>query len=139
MIKAFDVWDEFLNGDVYPYPSFYKNVTGSNDYDNVLRTNAPESFGYFATYLNQPDVRQKIHVGNAVFNDGHECEMHLLADFHVSFADEMTTLLTVGRTTLPYSGQLDIIIEPEFSESSRVGREGKVFVIKENHLARRTV
>ena len=35
MKKAFDVWDEFLNGDVYPYPSFYKNVTESNDYDNV--------------------------------------------------------------------------------------------------------
>ena len=118
MKKAFDVWDEFLNGDVYPYPSFYKNVTGSNDYDNVLRTNAPESFGYFATYLNQADVRQKIHVGNAVFNNGHECEMHLLSDFHVSFADEMTTLLNSGLyNIILYSGQLDIIIGAPLTEA----------------------
>eukprot|EP00942_MAST-04A_sp_MAST-4A-sp1_P004416 g4416.t1 len=118
MKKAFDVWDEFLNGDVYPYPSFYKNVTGSYDYDNMLRTYAPDSFSYFGTYLNQPDVREKIHVGNSVFNNGHECEMHLLSDFHVSFADEMTVLLNSNKyNIILYSGQLDIIIGAPLTEA----------------------
>merc|ERR1711937_101488 len=111
MKKAFDVWDEMLNGDVYPYPSYFKNVTGSNDYDNMLRTNAPASFGYYAPFLNQPSVREKIHVGDAIFNSGHECELHLLADFHVSFAKELSTLLDYGQyNIILYSGQLDIII-----------------------------
>ena len=26
-----------LNGDIFPYPSYYKNVTGSDNYDNILR------------------------------------------------------------------------------------------------------
>ena len=28
MTKAFAVWDEMLNGDVYPYPNYFHNVTG---------------------------------------------------------------------------------------------------------------
>ena len=42
MTAAFDVWDEMLNGDIYPYPNYFHNITGSNDYDNFLRTDAPE-------------------------------------------------------------------------------------------------
>lgn len=118
MKKAFDVWDEMLNGDVYPYPSYFKNVTGSNDYDNMLRTNAPASFGYYAPFLNQPIVREKIHVGDAIFNSGHECELHLLADFHVSFAEELSTLLDYGQyNIILYSGQLDIIIGAPLTEA----------------------
>eukprot|EP00729_Bicosta_minor_P006639 gene6639-32941_t len=35
-IGAFNTWDEMLNGDVYPYPNYFHNITGSNDYDNFL-------------------------------------------------------------------------------------------------------
>ena len=42
---AFNVWDEMLNGDVYPYPNYFHNITGLNDYDNFYNTNAPEEFG----------------------------------------------------------------------------------------------
>ena len=45
-VGAFSTWDEMLNGDVYPYPNYFHNITGSNDYDNFLRTNAPEVFGW---------------------------------------------------------------------------------------------
>lgn len=48
MEAAFAVWDEMLNGDVYPYPNYFHNVTGSNDYDNFLRTNAPAEFGWYS-------------------------------------------------------------------------------------------
>ena len=48
MLEAFNVWDEFLNGDVWPYGNYFHNITGSNDYDNFLNTNAPASFDYYA-------------------------------------------------------------------------------------------
>ena len=50
------VWDEMLNGDIFKYGNYFHNVTGSNDYDNFLNTNAPDSFGYYAAYVNQVDI-----------------------------------------------------------------------------------
>ena len=76
----------------------------------MLNTNAPASFGYYSSYLNQPAVRKMLHVGNRKFpSDPGQCEMHLLSDFMVSFEDALTLLLSNVRVLL-YSGQLDIII-----------------------------
>jgi vitellogenic carboxypeptidase-like protein len=112
MLNAFDVWDQFLNGDIWPYANWFHNQTGSNDYDNFLNTNAPVSFGYFASYVNLPDVRKMIHVGNSPFQDGHDCEMHLLTDFMVSMKPRLEVLLNAveGYKIVIYSGQLDVII-----------------------------
>lgn len=104
-----------LNGDVFPYPNYFHNVTGSNDYDNFMNTNAPADFGYYPAYLNQANVRSDIHVGDAVFNDGHECEMHLLADFMVSMVPRLQVLVE-AYPVLIYSGQLDVIIGAALTE-----------------------
>ena len=32
MLEAFNVWDKFLNGDVWPYGNYFHNITGLNDY-----------------------------------------------------------------------------------------------------------
>lgn len=65
-------------------PSQFHNITGLNDYDNFMNTNAPADFGYYAPYLNQPEIRQALHVGNATFPSAPStCEKHLLADFMV--------------------------------------------------------
>ena len=45
------------------YPSYFKNITGSNDYDNFMRTNAPASWTPYGDYLNTADVRHALHVG----------------------------------------------------------------------------
>ena len=113
MLEAFNVWDEFLNGDVWPYGNYFHNITGLNDYDNYLNTNAPADFDYYAPYLNQPEVRAALHVGNATFpSNPTKCEFHLLGDFMVSFVDELVTLLNAPQRykVLIYSGQLDVII-----------------------------
>lgn len=119
MVEAFEVWDEMLNGDLYPYPNYFHNISGSNDYDNFLRTNAPAEFSRFAPYLNQPHIRAAMHTGNATFNDGSKCEKHLVADFHVSFAQELITLLEAKEdyNIVVYSGQLDIIIGAPLTEA----------------------
>jgi len=98
----------------------FHNITGLNDYDNYMNTNAPADFDYYAPYLNQPAVRAALHVGNASFpSNPTKCEMHLLSDFMVSFVDEMTTLLdstSPPYKVLVYSGQLDIIIGAALTE-----------------------
>ena len=33
-LPAFEVFDAFLNGDFFPYPTFYNNATGLYDYFN---------------------------------------------------------------------------------------------------------
>jgi vitellogenic carboxypeptidase-like protein len=113
MTLAFDVWDQMLNGDIWPYANYFHNCTGLNDYDNYMNTDAPESFGYFYKFVNYPEVRQALHVGNATFNSGHDCEMALLGDFMVSLRTEMVQLMTATQPSyrvLVYSGQLDVII-----------------------------
>ena len=35
--RSVQIFDMLLNGDLFPYPSYYKNVTGSDNYDNILR------------------------------------------------------------------------------------------------------
>lgn len=118
MLDAFNEWDKFLNGDVWPYANYFHNCSGSNDYDNFLRTNAPAEFGYFGPYVNQPDIRKAIHVGNRPFQDGHTCEIHLLADFMVSMKPRLQTLLDAPQQykIVIYSGQLDVIIGAALTE-----------------------
>jgi vitellogenic carboxypeptidase-like protein len=58
--EAFTVWDELINGDVYPYPNYFRNVTGLKDYDNFLNTDAPSAFTYYAQFLALPAVRAKV-------------------------------------------------------------------------------
>lgn len=118
MLDAFTVWDQFLNGDVWPYPNYFHNCTGSNDYDNFLNTNAPEEFGYVGPYVNQPSVRQAIHVGNRPYQDGSVCERHLLSDFMVSMKPRLRVLLDAPQKykVVIYSGQLDVIIGAALTE-----------------------
>jgi hypothetical protein len=56
-----------LNGDIWPYANLFHNMTGSNDYDNMMNTDAPASFNYYSKYVELPAVRKMIHVGNAKF------------------------------------------------------------------------
>lgn len=110
MYEAFTVWDEMINGDVYPYPNYYHNVTGSNDYDNFMDTNSPPSLYYYRSFVSATSTRKAIHVGDAVYNSyGRDAELNLLSDYMVSFKDEMQVLMD-NYKTLIYSGQLDVII-----------------------------
>jgi len=82
-----------------------------------MRTNAPASFGFYGAFCNTPAVRKQIHAGphlNGV--NAHECELHLLEDFMVSFKKEIGVLMD-NYKVLIYSGQLDIIIGAPLTEA----------------------
>ena len=116
MYDAFTVWDEMINGDIYPYPNYYHNVTGSNDYDNFMNTNSPPSLGYYYPFVTASSTRKGIHVGDRTYggNSG-LCEMNLVEDFMVSFKGEMEVLMD-HYPVLIYSGQLDVIIGAALTE-----------------------
>lgn len=116
LLGSFNTWDKMLNGDIYPYPNLFHNYTGSNDYDNFARTDAPDAYGYFYSFLQLPWARRAIHVGGNTFSGGHECEMHLLKDFMVSLAPELVTLLEAKYRVLLYNGQFDVIIGAPLTE-----------------------
>jgi len=120
MAAAFNVWDQMLNGDIWPYANYFHNITGSNDYDNFLNTNAPASFDYYAKYVNQPFVRKALHVGNTPFGtNASDCEMALVSDFMATLKPELETMLqstTPHYKVLVYSGQLDVIIGAALTE-----------------------
>jgi len=108
-VQAFDLWDQLLNGDTIPYPSYFYNITGLTDYYNMENTNPPAAFGYYSTYVTLNTTRDAIHVGSLPYNDGSVVEHHLEGDFMPSMAPLMPTLID-NYKVLVYSGQLDIIV-----------------------------
>lgn len=64
------MFDELLNGDLTPIPSFFKNVTGFDFYFNYLHNADPaaaDPTSDFAIFVQTADVRKAIHVGNRPF------------------------------------------------------------------------
>lgn len=116
MYDAFTIWDQMINGDIYPYPNYYHNVTGSNDYDNFMDTNEPAEIGFYYPFVTATGTRKAIHTGDAVYNNGEKCEMNLVNDFMVSFKDELSVLLESYKVLI-YSGQLDVIIGAALTET----------------------
>ena len=75
---AFLGWDRLINGDVTG-PSFVQNVTGIQNYFNLLSPDYP-TLDLWDKFLNQTSTRRALHVGDAVLHDGHEVEMHIVRD-----------------------------------------------------------
>uniref|UniRef100_A0A7N8YKN6 Probable serine carboxypeptidase CPVL n=1 Tax=Mastacembelus armatus TaxID=205130 RepID=A0A7N8YKN6_9TELE len=114
-VEAFEVFDSLLNGDVYPYPSFFQNATGCTNYFNYLACQEPEDQEYFSLFVTLPTVRRSIHVGNLTFHDGSEVEKHLLQDVMKSIKPWLGVLMDNYRVLI-YSGQLDVIVAAPLTE-----------------------
>ena len=104
---AFLGWDRLINGDVTG-PSFVQNVTGIQNYFNLLSPDYP-TLDLWDEFLNQTSTRRALHVGDAVLHDGHEVEMHLVRDVMQSVKPLFPVLLA-NYKALVYSGQLDVIV-----------------------------
>jgi len=116
-IKAFEVFDNLLNGDTTGYPSLFANETGFHYYFNYLYTDEPKDMGYYPGYLEKPETRSGIHVGNLTYNSGEEVEKHLLADIMQSTKPWIEELIDAGYKVLIYNGQLDVIIAHSLTQS----------------------
>ncbi|KAJ8977296.1 hypothetical protein NQ317_007435 [Molorchus minor] len=99
-IKAFQIFDNLLNGDLNNHTSLFKNIT---DPDNVELQD-------MIKYIQRADIRAAIHVGNSTFNvEDHTVELNLMNDVMQSVAPWISELLSNYRV-LVYNGQLDIIV-----------------------------
>eukprot|EP00048_Salpingoeca_helianthica_P014045 m.213951 g.213951 ORF g.213951 m.213951 type:complete len:453 (-) comp15581_c0_seq1:3107-4465(-) len=109
LVGAFKWWDIMMNGDLFPYGTYFFNCTGSSNYDNFATITEPASFGYFSQYLTQDKIRAALHVGNATFNDGRACETNLMADVMRSYKRDLGLVMDNYKVLL-YNGQNDIIV-----------------------------
>ncbi|GLG97065.1 Venom serine carboxypeptidase [Gryllus bimaculatus] len=106
---AFNVFDRLLNGDMYQYGSLFYNATGFTFYFNYLHSKELTVGGDMGKYIQQPQVRHAIHVGNAVFHTDNIVEMNLKSDVMQSVKPWVEEILEHYRVLI-YNGQLDIIV-----------------------------
>ena len=106
--EAFAIFDALLNGDFFPYPTFFQNTTGLSDYFNLLQPDYPPN--PFESFLTLESTRQQLHVGDHPFwSYNRSVELHLLHDWFRSVSAALPTLLSKYRVLI-YNGQLDIIL-----------------------------
>ncbi|XP_069681654.1 venom serine carboxypeptidase [Periplaneta americana] len=105
--KAFDVFDELLNGDMHSKSVFY-NVSGFTFYYNYLHDKGSGNDDV-GSYVQLTNVRRAIHVGNLTFHTDDKVEQHLKEDVMQSVKPWVEALLDHYRV-LVYNGQLDIIV-----------------------------
>ncbi|GAB6021027.1 hypothetical protein CHUAL_003664 [Chamberlinius hualienensis] len=79
------------------------------DYYNYLRWNEPPDQNYYYDYLQLPEVRKSIHVGNLTYSDGNDCYSHLEDDICKSTKPWLEALLDNNYRILLYNGQVDVI------------------------------
>jgi vitellogenic carboxypeptidase-like protein len=122
LLGAFKQFDEMLNGDEYPYPTYYANVTGMRtNYFNDQQSPDGSSLtaNYFIDWLNTKEGRSVTHTGAqpyAVINN--TVEEYLLADWMRDVVDFLVPILEPenGYKVLIYSGQNDIILGAPLTE-----------------------
>ena len=109
-----------LNGDFYPYPTFYTNHTGLTNYFNFEQGDCGscevEKYGDWVT---SDDVRNRIGVGNIPYFDFNETvEENLKEDWMRGVVDMLVPLMeSKDIKVLIYSGQNDIILGPPLTEN----------------------
>jgi len=117
-LGAFEVFDEMLNGDFYPYPTFYANVTGmaTNYFNFELSPDATPLGGDFVAWLQTPQVREQIHVGDRGYAPLNiTVEEHLKGDWMRGVVDMLVPVMEAYKV-LVCSGQNDVILGPPLTE-----------------------
>lgn len=121
VIEAFHVFDEMLNGDFFPYPTYYANVTGMGaNYFNFELGPGDTSLAknFFIDWLATDTARNAIHVGNYEYAvENGTVEEYLLGDWMVGVLDMLVPLME-NYKTLIYNGQNDVILGPPLTEQS---------------------
>jgi len=117
-IGAFEVFDEMLNADFYPYPSYYANVTGmaTNYFNFALAPDATPLGGDFVAWLQTPEVRARIHVGDRGYAPSNDTvEAHLKGNWMKGIVDMLVPVMESYKVLI-YNGQNDVILGPALTE-----------------------
>eukprot|EP00929_Paragymnodinium_shiwhaense_P001046 TRINITY_DN101274_c0_g1_i1.p1 TRINITY_DN101274_c0_g1~~TRINITY_DN101274_c0_g1_i1.p1 ORF type:complete len:507 (+),score=134.61 TRINITY_DN101274_c0_g1_i1:74-1522(+) len=118
VVKAFEVFDEMLNADFYPYGSYYTNVTGmeTNYFNFQLAPDATPLGGDFVAWLNSSHIRELIHVGGLDYEpENNTVEAHLKYNWMVGVLDMLVPVMENYKVMI-YNGQNDVILGPPLTE-----------------------
>ena len=118
-MEAFTLDDSFMGGDLFKYPTWFFNQTGTNNYFNILHTESSPEENYFAPVLVSDAVRRAIHVGNMPYGHGSIVEERLRIDIANSSLPAFTHVLDADNgkyKVMVYNGQLDIIVGVPLTE-----------------------
>jgi len=104
------VFDEMMNGDFYPYPTYFTNCTGLTNYFNFLDPAYPPN--PWPQYLTSNSTRLAVHVGmNAYWQYNATVESYFIDDWMQSVKPYVSNLINSGiYKVLIYNGQNDIIL-----------------------------
>ena len=120
-VSAFHIFDEMLNGDIHPYPTYYANQTGmGSNYFNFDQGPDGSSLteNYFIEWLGTTSGRELMHVGEIPYNVFNQTvENQLMGDWMLGVVEKLTVLLENYRVII-YSGQYDIILGPPLTEQA---------------------
>ncbi len=98
-------------------PSYFKNITGLNYFQNFLLTESPLEFEYHSKYLNLNSTRDALHVGCITYNmHNSTVNINLLEDIFKSVKPWFTALINNYKVLL-YNGNLDIIVALPLTEN----------------------
>ncbi|KAM4857867.1 putative serine carboxypeptidase CPVL isoform 2-T2 [Urocitellus parryii] len=117
-LRAFEILDRLLDGDLTSDISYFENVTGCSNYYNILQCTEPGDQTYYGKFLSLSEVRRAIHVGNQTFSDGADVEKYLRQDTMKSVKTWLTEIMNNNYKVLLYNGQLDIIVAASLTERS---------------------
>jgi len=88
-----------------------ENRTGLTFYYNYLLSKQPAEFDNYPKFLEKPEVRRAIHVGNLTYHDiSLVAHQHLFDDMSKTIRPWLETLLESDYKVMIYNGQLDVII-----------------------------
>jgi len=94
-----------------PIVSQFEMVTGFTFNSNYLHGDMPERYAYYIKYLENPNVRRSIHVGQQGFGTNRNKVYLLLSDdFAQSVKPLIEELLNEDYKILFYASQLDVVV-----------------------------
>lgn len=91
-------------------PSYLTEVSGYEFYYDFLVTNTPEDYFYYPDYIQSPQSRRAIHVGNMPFHGKETVQHYLMNDIFGSSSTDQLAALMDDYKVLLYYGQLDLAI-----------------------------
>jgi len=114
-LLAFNIFDELLNGDFFPYHTYFYNVTGNGNYFNIMDVDYPDN--PYDQFITQSSIREMIHVGDRPYSGYNATvEQHLRKDWLVTTRFQLETLLDHYKVLI-YNGQNDLILGPPLTEN----------------------
>lgn len=117
MLDAMVLMDRLFFGVVHEN-TFFENVTGMHYYYNLLHEAMPGDNVAYKTFVQRPELRRAVHVGNKTYHVSRRIvSSHMAEDLLRSAKPQFTVVVEAGYKVLVYSGNLDLAMATTQTEN----------------------